>query len=273
MFSIESVEQREGFFLERYCAAHRGFSGMAPENTMAAVRMAMAEPCVEWIEVDVQMSKDGVPVIIHDFTVNRTTNGRGPVRFKTLKELKALDAGSWKSEFYAGEQIMALDELLDEVKGRLKLNLEIKTQNDMYPGLEKKIIQAVKDHGMMRDTVLTSFDISALGKVKWEEQQMRTGLIIDGRPDDLFKRLHDLGAGFLSISHRRINSSLVKQAAKQRVQLMAWTVDRSLTMLKLAAHDPNILICTNRPDVYRRTFIDGPAKIKQKFRWWGLGKR
>lgn len=259
--------------MERYCAAHRGFSGIAPENTMAAVRMAMDEPCVEWIEVDVQMSKDGVPVIIHDYTVNRTTNGRGPVRLKTLKELKALDAGSWKSEFYAGEQIMTLDELLEEVKGRLKVNLEIKTQGDMYPGLEKKMIQAVKDHSMQNDAVLTSFDVTALGKVKWEDPQIRTGLIVDGRSEDLFKRLRDLGAGFLSIAHRKINTAIVRQAEKQQVQIMAWTVDRPLSMLKLAALDSNILICTNRPDVFRRTFIDRPAIFKQKIRWWGLGKR
>lgn len=258
--------------MERTCAAHRGFSGVAPENTMAAVRMAMNEPCVEWIEVDVQMSKDEVPVIIHDFTLNRTTNGKGPVRQKTLKELKALDNGSWKSDFYAGEQIMTLDELLEEVKGRLKVNLEIKTQNNLYPGLERKIIHAVREHGLERDVVLTSFDISALGRARWEDAEIRTGLIADSRLPQLFKRLEDLGANFLSMNHRKLDADLVKQAKSRNVQVMAWTVDRPQTMRRLAALDPDILICTNRPDVYGRTFLKEPEALKPIKKWWRFGR-
>ncbi|WP_223069896.1 glycerophosphodiester phosphodiesterase [Paenibacillus caui] len=257
--------------MERYCAAHRGYSSVAPENTMAAVRMAMEEPCVKWIEVDVQMSRDGVPVVIHDFTVNRTTNGRGPVKEKTLAELKALDAGSWKSVFYAGEQIMTLDELLDEVKGRLKVNLEIKTQDGMYPGLEKKIIEAVRRRNMQKEAVLTSFNITALGRVKREDPEIVTGLITDSRPPELFRRLKDLGCGFLSIGHRKIGTELVAEAAKRNVQIMAWTVDRARTMLRLAALSRGILICTNRPNVYRETFIE-PAAATERKRWWRLGR-
>ncbi|GGA44746.1 glycerophosphodiester phosphodiesterase [Paenibacillus physcomitrellae] len=258
--------------MNRYCAAHRGYSGVAPENTMAAVRMAMEEPCVTWMEVDVQMSKDGIPVIIHDFSVNRTTSGRGLVREKTLAQLKKLDAGSWKSSFYAGEKIMTLDELLDTVKGRLKLNLEIKTQEGMYPGLEKKMIQAVRSREMQQDVVMTSFDVNALGKVKFEDPEIQTGLISDRRTPELFRRLKDLGCNFLSMAHRKIDDRLVAEAIRKEVRIMAWTVDRPQSMLRLAALDRNILICTNKPGVFRETFIE-PAAIKPRRKWWRLGGR
>ncbi|HZG81233.1 MAG TPA: glycerophosphodiester phosphodiesterase family protein, partial [Brevibacillus sp.] len=76
------------------CMAHRGWSGKAPENTMTAIRLALAEPAIRGIEIDVQLSRDGVPVLIHDFTLERTTTGRGLVMDHTLEELRELDAGS-----------------------------------------------------------------------------------------------------------------------------------------------------------------------------------
>jgi glycerophosphoryl diester phosphodiesterase len=258
--------------MNRFCAAHRGYSGIAPENTLAAVKMAMEEPFVTWMEVDVQLSKDGVPVLIHDFSVNRTTNGRGPVRQKTLAQLKKLDAGSWKSPFYAGERILTLEELLDAVKGRLKLNLEIKTREGMYPGLEEKMIQAVRSRQMTEDVVMTSFDIAALAKVRREDPGIRTGLIADRSQPELFQQMQDLGCTFLSMAHRKINAELVAEAARRNIQIMAWTVDRPKSMLRLAALDRNILICTNKPAVFRETFID-PSAGKQKVKWWRLGGR
>ncbi len=84
-------------------AAHRGFAARAPENTMAAFRQAAEFGCL-WIETDVQLSADGVPVLIHDETVNRTTNGSGKVTDLTLRELRALDAGLWAGEVYQGKK-------------------------------------------------------------------------------------------------------------------------------------------------------------------------
>lgn len=82
--------------MNHLCVAHRGFSGIAPENTMAAFKLALEQPFVHWVELDVQLSKDGVPVVIHDFTLERTTNGTGKVKDSDWKALQQLDAGSWK---------------------------------------------------------------------------------------------------------------------------------------------------------------------------------
>lgn len=114
--------------MNNLCVAHRGFSSIAPENTMAAFLMAMERPEVQWMELDVQLSRDGVPVVIHDFTVDRTTNGKGLVRETDWADLQRLDAGAWKNKSYKGERIPALSELLDRSCGRVRLNIELKTQ-------------------------------------------------------------------------------------------------------------------------------------------------
>ncbi len=103
--------------MDHLCVAHRGFSGIAPENTLAAFKLAIDQLFVRWIELDVQLSKDGVPVVIHDFTLERTTNGTGRVKDTDWKELKRLDAGGWKSAEYQGERIPTLAQVLDLCRG------------------------------------------------------------------------------------------------------------------------------------------------------------
>ncbi|USB32258.1 glycerophosphodiester phosphodiesterase family protein [Paenibacillus sp. YPG26] len=239
-----------------YCAAHRGFSGAAPENTMAAVKLAMEDPYVKWIEVDVQLSRDGVPFLIHDYTLNRTTNGKGPVKDALWEDLSRLDAGSWKSSIYSGERLVTLDDFLTAVKGRLLVNLEIKTEADKYPGIEQTVIDRVKKHGMEKEVVLTSFDTGALRNVRRINGEIRTGIIIDGRPADLLDRLRSLGSDFLSISYRHLTPELAAKAADAGIQVMAWTIDDGKSMKRIAEMHPGILICTNRPDVWRQTFIE-----------------
>ena len=104
--------------------AHRGASSYAPENTRAAFDMAI-NMGVKHIELDVHSSKDGRLVVIHDDTLDRTTNGSGKVTDYTLKELKTLDAGSWFDHKYSGEKLSTLEEILDEYKSEAYLHVEI----------------------------------------------------------------------------------------------------------------------------------------------------
>ena len=113
-----------------YVAAHRGWSEKYPENTMIAYRKA-AELCVDQIEIDVRVSKDGQLVIIHDATVDRTTNGSGRVDSMTLEELRALDAGSWKGEEFAGEKIPTLDEFIELAVSLPEMTFDIELKE--YP--------------------------------------------------------------------------------------------------------------------------------------------
>ncbi|MNW40501.1 Glycerophosphoryl diester phosphodiesterase [compost metagenome] len=236
--------------MHNYCVAHRGYSGKAPENTMSAINLAMQEPYVKWVEVDIQLSKDGIPFLIHDYTLNRTTNGRGPVKDKTWDELSQLDAGRWYSKSFIGERLLRLDDFLDKIKGRLRANIEIKTQGNLYPNIEEKVISAVKQHRMEHEVVLTSFEPRVLAKVKEISCKIRTGLIIDSKPKDLLLRLQMLKCSFLSINYRHLNSELAEKAIRRGIEVMAWTVDDVRRIKRVAAMHPEILICTNRPDLW-----------------------
>ncbi|GGH15700.1 glycerophosphodiester phosphodiesterase [Paenibacillus segetis] len=238
------------------CVAHRGFSSQAPENTMAAITLAMEQPYVNWVEVDVQLSKDGVPLLIHDYTLNRTTSGRGPVRDKTWAELKLLDAGSWKSKAYSGERLITLDEFLDAICGRLRANIEIKTHDNLYPGIEGKVISAIKRRHMENDVVVTSFSPTVLAKVREIGRDIRTGLIMEGKPSDLILRLQLLQCSFLSINYRYLTPDLVSKVTNRGITIMAWTLDNVKVIRRIAAMHKDILICTNKPDVWHKAMCN-----------------
>jgi len=237
------------------CVAHRGFSGKAPENTLAAVRMAIALPYVHWMEIDVQLSKDGIPVVIHDYTLDRTTNGHGKVKDMNWEQIKRLDAGSWKGRAFRGEGIPSLEQVLDLAKGRLHLNIELKTIRNLYPGIEKTVTDLIGSKGMRDDVVLTSFEPGALQRVKEIDPMYSTGLIYDSRWGDPARRVQELGCSFLSISFARLNPGLIKRLTEQGVNVMAWTVDKAKEMRRLADMHSDIMICTNRPDIWGDTFL------------------
>ncbi|WNS46919.1 glycerophosphodiester phosphodiesterase family protein [Paenibacillus sp. MMS20-IR301] len=239
------------------CVAHRGFSGKAPENTLAAVRMAIALPFVSWMEIDVQLTKDGVPVVIHDFSLDRTTNGHGKVKNMDFEHMRRLDAGSWKGRAFRGEKVPSLEEVLNLAAGRLRLNIELKTSGDMYPGLEKAVIDLVNSKGMREEVVLTSFDAGVLQRIKELDPRIHTGLIYDSRYGDPARKLHELGCSLLSISFDRLSPVLAKSLADKGVKIMAWTVNKGKEMRRLSAMHSEIMICTNRPDIWGELFLQG----------------
>ncbi|WP_082233217.1 glycerophosphodiester phosphodiesterase [Halobacillus massiliensis] len=126
--------------------AHRGASGYAPENTIAAFDKAF-EMKADMFEVDVQMSKDGELVLIHDTTVDRTTDGSGQVGDFTYEELQELDAGSWFSEEFSGEEIPTLGEVLDKYRGKIGILIELKSP-ELYPELEEKVAEELRERNL-----------------------------------------------------------------------------------------------------------------------------
>ncbi|WP_079528400.1 glycerophosphodiester phosphodiesterase [Halobacillus hunanensis] len=146
--------------------AHRGASGYAPENTMAAFEKSV-DMKAEMFELDVQMSKDGKLVVIHDTTIDRTTNGSGQVGDFTYEELQQLDAGSWFSEEFASEKIPTLGQVLDEFKGRSGILIELKSPS-LYPGIEQKVADALVSRNMHKPEnekiIVQSFDHESMKK-------------------------------------------------------------------------------------------------------------
>lgn len=157
--------------------AHRGASGAAPENTMAAFRKA-AELGAHGIECDVQMTKDGRLVICHDEAVGRTSNGKGYIKDLTCEEIRSLDMGSWFSAEYAVEKMPLLEELLELIKRQgMYLNIELKNGIFIYEGMEEKVVDMVKSFGLQDKTIFSSFNHYSIYDIKKKHSQLITGAL------------------------------------------------------------------------------------------------
>ena len=159
--------------------AHRGASGHAPENTLAAFKRAVALGA-SFIETDLQLSRDAHFVAIHDDTVNRTTNGQGKVHDLTLADLRRLDAGSWFGSEFAGERIPTLEEILEFSKRHdAVFYLELKPTGAW--GGEHALIGALRQTGEIARTIVISFDAGILEALRRIEPTLMTGLLFEGQ--------------------------------------------------------------------------------------------
>ncbi len=137
--------------------AHRGASGSAPENTLSAFKKAM-EIGVDYIELDIHLSKDGEVIVIHDATLDRTTTGKGPVQDKTLAELQQLDAGSWYGDAFKNEPLPTLRQVLELANGKTKVLIEIKSPTEgLYAGIEQKTLDLIKEYNAYSWCEMQSF--------------------------------------------------------------------------------------------------------------------
>lgn len=164
VFSIVSGEDRGKGREDIVSIAHRGASGYAPENTLSAFDKAL-EMGADYIEIDVHLSRDDIPVVIHDNTLDRTTDGAGNISAYTLQELESLDAGSWFDKDYAGEKIPALDEVLDRYGEQINILIELKSP-ELYPGVEEKVAEALQKYNLdtSNSVVIQSFNHPAVMK-------------------------------------------------------------------------------------------------------------
>lgn len=227
--------------------AHRGASGHAPENTMAAF-----ERCIELgataIETDVQMTSDGSLVLIHDESLARTAGSPKLVKDVTLEELRRLDAGSWFDPAFRGERVPTLRELLELVKPySLLLNLELKNGVVPYPGLEEAVVEEIRRFGMSDRVILSSFNHYSLVKCKRLAPEVRTGILyMEGlyEPWDYASRI---GAEALHAYHYAVLPEWVAQAAERGIAYHPFTVNEPAEMRRLLAAGVSGII-TDYPD-------------------------
>ncbi|MCQ6557517.1 glycerophosphodiester phosphodiesterase [Paenibacillus mendelii] len=231
-----------------YIVAHRGWSGAAPENTIAAFKLALTEPGIACIEFDVHLSKDGIPVVIHDHTLDRTTNGTGFVQSLTYEELQSLDAGSWFAPQFSNEKIPSLEEVLQLTKGRCKLAVELKKALHMYEGIEQKVIDLILRYDMKDQVVLSSFDHESMKKVNEIDPAFTTGLIFLGKPTLLVEQLQYTGAKSVSIHHAYVTMELMEQMNAHGIDIGVWTVDDPAALAEILHRYPEARITTNYPD-------------------------
>jgi len=157
--------------------AHRGASSLAPENTIPAFDKAL-EIGVDGLEFDVQLSKDNIPVIIHDESLDRTTTGQGPVKDHALAELKKFDAGAFFAPRFSGAAIPALDEVLSRYRNEnLLFNIELKNAVVSYPGIEEAVLECIGRHNLEEKTLISSFNHDSLVTCRRINPAVRTGLL------------------------------------------------------------------------------------------------
>lgn len=172
--------------------AHRGASENYPENTLLAIEQAFAVGA-DRVETDIALTRDGVVVLMHDRTVNRTTDGSGPVHVLTLEQIRALDAGSWKGDAFRGEPVPTLEEaivLAREHGGTL--NLEVKTSGRTTRLVRDTVaaaVELVQEMGAEEMVMFTSFDLNALAMVRELDPDLRVGILDWNEPGGRFDLL------------------------------------------------------------------------------------
>ena len=251
--------------------AHRGASAYAPENTLAAFKLATAKRA-DMFELDVQETKDHKLVVMHDTTLARTTDAkkvypkRAPWKVSdfTLAEIRKLDAGSWFAKKYKGERVPTLDQVLSTMRGRgLGLLLEIKSP-ELYPGIEKRIATALRrsptwlvDDPAERRLVVQSFDWDSVRRFHAVLPDVPTGLL--GTPKTA--QLPDLAryADQVNPTYGDLSASLVKKVHGARMDVLTWTVDDPAKMRKAADLGVDGII-SNKPDVLRRVLEERTAR-------------
>ncbi len=234
--------------------AHRGASGSYPENTMLAFFCANDLGC-DGIETDVQLTKDNIPVLIHDETVNRTTNGRGFVKDYTYSDLSKLDAGSNFSNKFSCETIPTLDELLDFTKNEnLILNLELKNSIINYPNLEEIVFSKITEYSLEDKIIISSFNHYSMKHFKDIAPYLNVGLLYDLNLYHPEKYAKFVGVDALHPSFHSLNSKIVEDSHNENIKINTYTVNTTKdmeTMLKLKVDG----IITNYPGILK-TIID-----------------
>ena len=217
--------------------AHRGASGEAPENTLAAFDLALRQGA-RGIEFDVHLSSDGIPMVIHDPHLNRTTSGSGLVGEHRANALRKLDAGSWFNRrfpekarrVYAGVKIPLLSEVLAWVGSRKALAfIEIKRGKRAYPGIEAKVVDEIEKQRVGRRVTIVSFDFASLRRVQQLNRPISLGLDVS-RSLLAIRRTSSL-AGNAVLPHWAIASrGFIRRAHKHSIAVFPWTVDQSARM-------------------------------------------
>ena len=209
--------------------AHRGYSLRYPENTLTAFEKAI-ESGVQMIELDVTLTRDRKLLVIHDETLDRTTNGRGRVADHTLAELKGLDAGGWFADRFSGEPIPTLAEVLAGVAGRVAVNIEIKpeTYEAHHPedAVERQVWNLLRNQNVLGDVLVSSFDFRVLSEIARMERPPALACLTEGAADDgIFDACQKIGAFSWNVDYRHLNRTRVEKAHGLGLRVFAYTVN------------------------------------------------
>ena len=220
--------------------AHRGASGQAPENTLSAIRLAIAMN-VDFVEIDVQMTKDGHVIAIHDSSVDRTTDSSGPIEDFDLNAVQSLDAGSWFDEKFKNEHVPTLDQILKLDFKNSKLIIEVKNPKNKFEGIEEKIQQLVELNKKKSKVVFKSFSRDVLKRFERLEPGISRLYVTIGSLFGLFVidewlrvgNVFDVkGIQYIQIHKFFLTKSILKKAKERKIKVIVWDVHDEKTIVK-----------------------------------------
>lgn len=208
--------------------AHRGLSARYPENTLAAFRAA-ADEGARMLELDVGLTADGQVVVLHDETLDRTTDGSGSLSASPLAEITGLDAGSWFAPEFAGEPLPTLAQVLDELGSRIAINVEIKPEavrSTAEGGIEEQVVAMVRERGLGSRVVFSSFEPAAVGRIERMAPELHTALLYHHEmPFDPVELLALYGVDGLHMNRRHVTPEIVEKVHESGRYVGAYTAN------------------------------------------------
>ncbi len=232
--------------------AHRGLSSKYPENTLIAYEAAL-QLNIDYLEIDIHKTADDKLVVIHDDSVDRTSNGTGKIKDYTMEQLQQLDYGLWKGESFRGQTILEFKDVLKLVKQySKKLLIEIK-KPEQYPGIEQLLLKQLKEAQVQSSNiVIQSFDIESIKKIYETGVNYKLGVLISAkkywyrRPN--FKKIATF-AHFLNPNYKLVTTKFVATAHKYNLEVMPYTVNDKVISAKLIKSNIDGII-TDAPDIF-----------------------
>ncbi len=235
--------------------SHRGNSISAPENTLESIESAVSE-LADYAEIDVQETKDGEVILLHDSSLKRTTGVNKYIWELTYEELQQLDAGSWFSEEFVGVRIPTLEEILQYCKGKINLNIELKL-NGHSQDLETKVVNLIEQYGFERQCVLTSANYESLVNVKKLNPDLKTGYIMSVVVGNFYDKEY---IDFFSMKSSFVTQRVVKEAHSRGKEIHAWTVNTKNEMFRLKNMGVDNII-TDKPVKAREVLYSKVANL------------
>ena len=232
--------------------AHKGASGYAPENTLIAIKKAI-EMKVDGIEIDIQLTRDGRIVLMHDWKVDRTTTGRGYVYELDFDYIRTLDAGQWFTKDFIGEVVPTLEEVLDILPQDMMLNIEIKDTARHHSKIEEKLLEVLKKYpDKFENIIVSSFHHDKIKKLQVLEPKLKLALLTDSEFIEIEKYLSNNGLSSYSY-HPEINlisKEDVEKLHDKGVKIFVWTVNKEEDLNYLVKLGVDGVI-TNYPDIMK----------------------
>ena len=228
------LDNGDGFWV----IAHRGVSGSYPENTLSAFQAAI-DIRAEMVELDISTSKDGIPVTVHDRTVDRTTDFEGDVQSFSLEELKRMEVGAWFSEEFRGEEFPTLKNSLELMKDKIAVNIEIKTEavsDETEGGVVDKALQVVKDLDMTSSVIFSSFDYRVMEQLNVLDPKMAKALLYEASqsaellPSELVQKYK---VDIFNCSYKQLSEEWINDLQKHKIPYFVYTVNEPELMREL----------------------------------------